>query len=98
MSSKSAPITLDHAIAVTAYAMQRHNLPQLLPTLKRLIAARDDLLVNGDALEFAKRVLENVTIETHKSDAELSAPEKRNAPSLQNYNIDTNQTSMHDAS
>jgi hypothetical protein len=84
------PITierLDAAIAFTAYAMQRHNLPQLLPTLKRLEAARDDLLVNGDALEYAKRAFERVTIEV-----------RRNVPSLQNYNIDTNQTSMHDAS
>jgi len=85
-----APITieqLDAAIAVTAYVMQRHNLRQILPTLKRLEAARDDLLVNGDALEYAKRALERFTIEAG-----------RNVPSLQNYNIGTNQRSTHDAS
>ena len=62
MSGRSAfrPATierLDSAITLTAYVMQRHSLPQLLPTLKRLQAARDDLLVNGDALEYAARVL-----------------------------------------
>ncbi len=61
---------LNHAIAVTAYVMQRHNLPQLLATLKRLEAARNDLLVNGDPLEYAKRVLERSTIglPNYKSD------------------------------
>jgi hypothetical protein len=53
---------LDSAITLTAYVMQRHRLPQLLPTLKRLQAARDDLLVNGDALEYAKRVLARCTV------------------------------------
>jgi hypothetical protein len=37
--------------------MTRHNLPELLPTLKRLEAARDDLRANGDPIEYARRVL-----------------------------------------
>jgi hypothetical protein len=48
---------LDCAIAVTADCMTRHNLPELLPTLKRLEAARDDLRANGDPIEYARRVL-----------------------------------------
>jgi len=43
--------------AVTADCMTRHNLPELLPTLKRLEAARDDLRANGDPIEYARRVL-----------------------------------------
>jgi hypothetical protein len=37
--------------------MVEHNLPQLLPTLKRLEAERDRLLREGDAIEYAKRLL-----------------------------------------
>jgi hypothetical protein len=48
---------LERAIAKTAYCMTRHKLPQLLPTLKRLEAARDDLKANGDPIEYARRVL-----------------------------------------
>ena len=42
---------LERAITITAEAMSRHNLPQLLPTLKRLEAARDDLIANGDPID-----------------------------------------------
>jgi hypothetical protein len=62
----SAPITierLDNAIAVTAYVMQRHKLPQLLPTLKRLEAELEKLRTDGDPIEYAKRVLERSAIE-----------------------------------
>jgi len=48
---------LQNAIAITADVMARHNLPQLLPTLKRLEAERDSLVMNGDPIEYAKRVL-----------------------------------------
>ena len=48
---------LTRAIAITADCMARHNLPQLLPTLKRLEAERDRLLQEGDPIEYAKRVL-----------------------------------------
>jgi hypothetical protein len=53
---------LENAITMTAYVMAHHNLPQLLPTLKRLEAERDNLLRNGDPIEYAKRVLERGTI------------------------------------
>jgi hypothetical protein len=56
----SSPITverLERAITITAEAMTRHGLSQLLPTLKRLEAERDSLLLNGDPIEYAKRVL-----------------------------------------
>jgi hypothetical protein len=53
---------LDNAIAITAYCMQRHNLRQLFPTLKRLEAAREKLRADGDPIEYAKRVLERSTI------------------------------------
>ena len=46
---------LERAITITAEAMARHNLPQLLPTLKRLEAERDTILMNGDPIEYAKR-------------------------------------------
>ena len=52
---------LDNAITLTAYVMQRHNLPQLLPTLKRLENERDKLRRDGDPIEYAKRVLERST-------------------------------------
>jgi ribosomal 50S subunit-associated protein YjgA (DUF615 family) len=32
-------------------------LPQLLPTLKRLETERDKLMAEGDAIEYAKRLL-----------------------------------------
>ena len=51
---------LERAIAITADCMERHNLPQLLPTLKRLEAARDDLIANGDPIEYARRVREHI--------------------------------------
>ena len=54
------PITverLEAAIVVTADVMARHNLPQLLPTLKRLEAEYDRLVAQGDPIEYAKRVL-----------------------------------------
>jgi hypothetical protein len=59
-SSRESGITIERierAIAMTAYVMQRHDLPQLLPTLKRLETARDELMHDGDALEYARRVL-----------------------------------------
>jgi hypothetical protein len=48
---------LERAITITAKAMSRHNLPQLLPTLKRLEAERDKLLMDGDPIAYAKRIL-----------------------------------------
>ena len=52
---------LDNAITLTAYVMERHNLPQLLPTLKRLENGRDQLRRDGDPIEYAKCVLERST-------------------------------------
>jgi hypothetical protein len=89
MPSSRAAVTIERierAITLTAYIMQRHNLPQLLPTLKRLEAARDDLQVNGDALEYAKRILDRGTI---------AAQRRSNLP---HYNIDPNHASAHGAS
>jgi hypothetical protein len=48
---------LERAIAATAYCMTKHNLPQLMPVLKRLEAERDNLIANGDPIEYARRVL-----------------------------------------
>jgi hypothetical protein len=48
---------IERAITITAEAMARHNLPQLLPTLKRLEAERDKLIVDGDPIAYAKRLL-----------------------------------------
>jgi hypothetical protein len=48
---------LESAIRVTARCMVEHNLPQLLPTLKRLEAEHDRLLREVDAIEYAKRLL-----------------------------------------
>ncbi len=63
--NKDEPITierLDDAIAITAYCMQRHNLRQLFPTLKRLEAEREKLRADGDPIEYAKGVLERSTV------------------------------------
>jgi hypothetical protein len=57
---------LEHAIRLTAYCMKRHDLQQLMPTIRRLIAARDDLIANGDHLEFADRILERGAIEVRE--------------------------------
>jgi hypothetical protein len=48
---------LERAIKVTARCMVEHHLPQLLPILKRLEAERDRLVQEGDAIEYAKRLL-----------------------------------------
>jgi hypothetical protein len=53
---------IEHYIALTAYAMQRHKLPQIFPTLKRLEAERDRLRAEGDPIEYAKRLLERSTV------------------------------------
>jgi hypothetical protein len=56
----AAPVTierLNHAIQVTSRVMAHHNLPQLLPTLKRLETERDKLLSEGDPIAYAKKVL-----------------------------------------
>jgi hypothetical protein len=57
---------LERAILTTARAMKELNLPQILPVLKRLEAARDDLLKNGDAIEYAERVISKLS---RKSDS-----------------------------
>jgi hypothetical protein len=59
-ASMTAPVTIERierAINVTARAMADHNLPQLLPTLKRLEGERDKLVSEGDPIAYAKRVL-----------------------------------------
>ena len=48
---------LERAIAATAYCMTKHNLPQLMPALKRLEAERDNLIANGDPIQYAERIL-----------------------------------------
>jgi hypothetical protein len=48
---------IERAITITADCMARHNLPQLLPTLKRLEAERDKLITDGDPIAYARRVL-----------------------------------------
>ena len=42
---------------MTAYCMTKHNLPQLMPALKRLEAERDNLIANGDPIQYAERIL-----------------------------------------
>jgi hypothetical protein len=96
-TSKSAPVTIEQLesyIKVTAYCMERHKLPQILPTLKRLIAARDDLLANGDPLEFARRILESGTIDVQPGPFRNGQP-RLSGPNCSN---DPNQPSAHDAS
>lgn len=48
---------LEQAIQLTARCMVNHQLPQILPTLKCLEAERERLLREGDALEYARRLL-----------------------------------------
>jgi hypothetical protein len=54
---------IERAIAITAEAMARHNLPQLLPTLKRLEAERDKLIVDGDPIDYAERLIARISAE-----------------------------------
>jgi hypothetical protein len=56
----TAAVTLERierAITITAQAMADHNLPQLLPTLKRLQVERDKMIAEGDPIQYARRVL-----------------------------------------
>jgi hypothetical protein len=61
VTKAAPPVTierLESAIKTTARCMVTHDLgPQLMPTLKRLEAERDRLMRDGDAIEYAKRVL-----------------------------------------
>jgi ribosomal 50S subunit-associated protein YjgA (DUF615 family) len=71
------PVTverIERAIAVTASCMARHNLPQLMPTLKRLEAERDQLVANGDPIQYAKRVLARIgDADINKHECKLGA-------------------------
>jgi hypothetical protein len=51
---------IERAIATTATAMAQHDLPQLLPTLKRLEAERDKLTTEGDPIDYAKRLMARI--------------------------------------
>jgi hypothetical protein len=57
MSKEVTIERLERMIIITADCMKRHKLPQLLPTLKRLEAERDRLVVEGDPIAYAERVL-----------------------------------------
>jgi hypothetical protein len=48
---------IERAIKMTAEAIVRHNLPEIVPTLKRLETERDRLLQEGDPIAYAKRLL-----------------------------------------
>jgi hypothetical protein len=48
---------LKAAIETVAEAMVEHNLPGLIVYIRRLEAERDRLLQEGDAVEYAKRLL-----------------------------------------
>jgi hypothetical protein len=45
------------AIATTAYCIRRHNMPELLPTLKRFQAHLVEREAEGDAMACADRAL-----------------------------------------
>jgi hypothetical protein len=60
----SGPITvarLNNAIRIIAKGMTLHKEPKARPILERLVEARDRLRSEGDALEFARRVLEETS-------------------------------------
>jgi hypothetical protein len=48
---------LERAIIITARCIAEFNMPEILPTLKRLEVERDRLVAEGDPVEYAKRVL-----------------------------------------
>jgi hypothetical protein len=57
-------VTLEHlerAITITARCILEFNMPEILPTLKRLEAERDRLIAEGSPAEYAKRVLARKT-------------------------------------
>ena len=49
---------LERAVETTARVIVQHDLPQIMPTLKRLEAERERLLREGDPIEYAKRILD----------------------------------------
>jgi hypothetical protein len=58
--SKHEPLTLEGletAIKYLAWGMVEYKKPELQPTLSRLVAERDRMRKEGDALDFARRVL-----------------------------------------
>jgi hypothetical protein len=48
---------LERAIKTTARIIERHNMLQLMPTLRRLEAERDRLIRDGDPLAYVRRLL-----------------------------------------
>lgn len=51
---------LERAIATTARVMVDYDLPQLLPTLKRLEAECERLRSDGDPIEYARRLVSSI--------------------------------------
>jgi hypothetical protein len=48
---------LERAIQFTVRVMLNSNMREIRPTLERLVAERDRLVKEGDALEYARRLL-----------------------------------------
>lgn len=74
MSCKIAVEELERAIAIVAYGMKLHNMPEALPVLKRLEAERERLLSEGDAMDYADRLLVKYTKTINAND---NQPPKR---------------------
>jgi hypothetical protein len=57
MTDEVTVARLERAIRTTARCMVQHDLPRLLPTLKRLEAERERLIKDGDAITYARGLL-----------------------------------------
>ena len=73
---------LEHAIAFTAYCMTEWKMRELLPALKRLEAERSRLAEEGDALDYAEKVLAKSAKLIEQSTRYLPAPQNLDQSSI----------------
>jgi hypothetical protein len=52
---------IERAIKIVAYCIKRHNMPEALPVLKRFEAELERRLAEGDAMDYADKVLARYT-------------------------------------
>lgn len=73
---------IDRAITFTAYCMKQWKMRELLPSLKRLQAERDRLAEEGDALQYAERILAQSAKLIDQSGRYLPAPQNRDQSAI----------------
>ena len=73
---------IDRAITFTAYCIKQWNMRELLPSLKRLEAERGRLAEEGDALEYAEKILAQSAKLIDQSGRYLPAPQNRDQSAI----------------